>query len=260
MLKTLKKEVKWRKDKKYLFICDCKRLIDLKLDLKYEEFLRKLSSGIKPNSLDSEEKRILSEFEKMELLNDLEFRQINKNEFNQAMNVLDNELGKNRVRNSKFLYEKFKEFPQFFIGVFLGKELIGIICGFPRENYLLISEIAIDCRFHNRGFGKKLISEFEKVAFKKYDRIHVGALDDSIYFYSSLKYSSFLLIQFEEKAYSQENFKEFDIIKRGSGFLEVKTKKLDLDYLKELRAKYPKAHFQYIFTKHPPKSPKTLNT
>ena len=38
---TLKKEVKWRKDKNNILICNCKILDDLKIDLKYNDFMKK---------------------------------------------------------------------------------------------------------------------------------------------------------------------------------------------------------------------------
>ena len=190
----------------------------------------------------------------MDLLSKLEVRKIKKSEFKKAMNILDNELGKDKVRSPSFLYNKFKEFHEFFIGVFLGGELIGIVCGFPRESYLLISEIAIDEKFHKRGFGKKLIKEFEKIALiKRYNKIKVGARGDAVHFYSSLGYKPFLLMQFKEKDYCEESFK-FRIIKKKKInkeiIIEINNKdgysKKELEYY---RKKYPKAKFQYIFTK-----------
>mgnify|MGYP001590404523 CR=1 FL=1 len=122
----------------------------------------------------------------------LKISPLNKKDFPQAMEILNEELGKNRVRSANFLLKKFKQFPKFFIGVYLDKELIGIICGFPRE----------DSRFHRRNFGRKLVEEFEEVAKKEnYNKINVGAQDESVGFYSSLRFEPFLLIQFNEKDY-----------------------------------------------------------
>ncbi len=94
MMQTLKKEVKWRKDKKAIFICDCKRLSDLKIDLKYEGFLKKLSSGVIFDLLDDFEKRLFLEFKKMNLLTDLKIKTLPEEDFEKAMEILDNELGK----------------------------------------------------------------------------------------------------------------------------------------------------------------------
>ena len=109
MIRILKKQVKWRKDRKALFICDCKRLIDLKLSFEYESFLKKLSYGLNPIKLAGEEYLIFLEFEKMDLLDDLKINQLPKEDFYLSMRILDNELGKNRVRDSNFLKEKFNE-------------------------------------------------------------------------------------------------------------------------------------------------------
>jgi len=56
------------------------------------------------------EKKVFSDFEKMELLSKLELKQLEEKDFQKAMEILDNELGKERVRNSSFLFDKFKKF------------------------------------------------------------------------------------------------------------------------------------------------------
>ena len=139
------------------------------------------------------------------------------------------------------------------MGLFLDKELIGVICGFPREDYLLMSELAIDSRFHRRGFGRRLVTAFEKIAKGKYKQINVGAEDKVIGFYKSLNYKPFLLIQFKKEDYGLDNFKKFNILRKRKDkeyiILDIKTKKAELKLLDKLRKKYPKAYFQYIFTK-----------
>jgi ribosomal protein S18 acetylase RimI-like enzyme len=255
MIQTLNKHVRWRVEKKEILICDCKRLIDLKLPLEYISFMNKLERGVDREKLNEKEKKVFSDFEKMKLLSNLEIRQITPKEFDYAMDIFDEELGKDRGIKREFLHKKFKEIPKFFIGIFLGDRLIGAICGFPREDYLPISKIAIISRFQNRNFGRKLVERFEEIARKQYDKINVGAEDRAIGFYESLpRYKPFLLIQFEKKNYSDENFNKFDIIKKydfdkNNRAIEVKIKKVDLKYLEKLRKKYPKAWFQYIFTK-----------
>lgn len=255
MMQTLNKHIRWRKDKKDILICDCKRLIDLKLPLKYESFMENLNKGIEKNNLTEEEKKVFSDFEKMKLLSKLEFRRIKSKEFDNAIEILDNELGKDKGIKKDVLYKKFKEFPEFFIGAFLNNEIIGVICGFPRDNYLLISKIAVDKRFHNRGFGKKLVEKFEEVAKGKYNKINVGARDNSLYFYKSLLgYKPFLCIQFKEGDYSKKDFDNFQIIKEynfdSKNFvIEAEINECNLNLLNKLRKKYPRAYFQYIFTK-----------
>lgn len=187
------------------------------------------------------------------MLSKLEVRKIKKSEFESAMHLLDREL-KVRVRGNTFLFEKFKEFGEFFIGIFLDEEIIGFICGFPREDYLLISEIAVDSRFQRRGFGKKLVKSFEDSALrKKYKKINAGAEDEAAEFYSSLGYKPFLLIQYKKGVYDKENFKNLRVLGvKGEGEyerLDIKSDSADISLLHKLRKKYPKASFQYIFTK-----------
>ncbi|MFA5061262.1 MAG: GNAT family N-acetyltransferase [Candidatus Pacearchaeota archaeon] len=197
--------------------------------------------------LDGAEKEIISDFNKMKLLETFEVRNITKSEFNSALDILDSELGKKRVRSNVSLREKFNQYPQFFIGVFLGGDLIGVVCGFPREDYLLISELAVDGKFQRRGFGKLLVEEFEKKA-RGY-KIKAGAQDGTIDFYKSLLYKPFLLVQFNEGDYFPEDFNGFKINKSNEEFLEINEENVSLERLEELRKRFPKAYFQYIFTK-----------
>ncbi len=177
------------------------------------------------------------------------FKKLPLEDFSLAMNILDNELGKERVRNSDFLKKKFKEFPDYFIGLYLRNELMGVVCGFPREDYLLMSEIAVDSRFQRRKFGEMLVKEFEKIGFQKYTKIHAGALDKAIEFYKSLNYKPFLLVQFKKGDYAEKDFSNFEILAiRDYGF-ELKIKDCNLKELSKLRKIYPKANLQYIFTK-----------
>ena len=191
----------------------------------------------------------------MKLIPKLIIRRIRKEEFNQAIKIFDNELGKDKGIKNDILYQKFKEFPEFFIGAFLDNEMVGVICGFPRPDYLSMSKMAIKPVFQNRSFGSRLVVAFEKIAKGKYNKINVGALDKSLYFYKSLSgYKPFLCIQFKVGDYSKEDFNDFRIIKEYNFdsknlVIEADINECNLNLLNKLRKKYPKAHFQYIFTK-----------
>ncbi len=117
-----------------------------------------------------------------------------------------------------------------------------------------MSELAIDSKFQKRGFGKRLVEKFERVAKEKYNRINVGAEDKAINFYSNIGYKPFLLIQFKSKDYSNNDFNNFAIIRKYDfgGYLTIESKviRYNLEILNKLRKKYPKAYFQYIFTKN----------
>ncbi len=250
---TLNKHVKWRKDNKKILICDCKRLIDLKLNLEEINFMNRLQKGICERDLSKEEMLLINDFKKLKLLSKLSLRRLKKDELIKSFKILDTEINK-RPRDNKFLIEKYSKFPQFFIGLFLDKEIIGVIFGFPREDYLLISEIAVDSKFKNRGFGKKLVNMFEAVAKGKYNQINVGARDDAINFYLSLNYNPILLIQYKKNDYPISDFKRFNILNKKEDknnyiILEIKAKEVSKNFLKRLRKKYPRAHIQYIFTK-----------
>jgi len=242
---TFNKHVRWRVDNQEIFICDCKRLIDFKLPIDCEIFMNKIDSGLNEIDLNTREKKLLTDLNKMKLLSKFEIRDIRPREFDKAMKILESEFGKNRVRDNDFLKEKFCEFPQFFIGAFIDEEIIGVVCGFPREDYLLLSELAVDRRFQKRGFGKQLVKEFERVASKK---INVGAEDSAIGFYKSLNYKPFLLIQFEKGKYSEEDFSGFKVLRQGNGFLEADADEVSLEKIEDLKKRFSNAYFQYIFT------------
>lgn len=183
----------------------------------------------------------------------LKIRKIQKEEYKKALRILENGLGKKRVKSNKILPKKFERFSKFFIGAFLNKKIVGFICGYPRKDYLQISMLAIDSKFRGKGLGKKLVKEFEKTAKDKYKKINVGAEDKVLGFYSALGYKPFLLIQFKPKDNFSRDFSQFKIIKKYNfnGYLTIEAKiiRYDLKGLDKLRKKYPKAYFQYIFTK-----------
>lgn len=252
MMKTFKKEIKWREEKDSIFICDCKLLRDLFLPKKYLDFIIRFHSGILENELNRKEIKVLNDFKRLNMVGNLHIGPISGNFFKKATQILDNELGAERVRDNDFLYKKFKEYPEFFLGIFLDDELIGVVFGFPREDYLLMSELAIDRRFQRRGFGGLLVKEFEKVAKeRKHHKINVGSDDKAINFYSSLDYKPFLLVQYGKDVYFAEEFK-LPIMRKGNreeDFVELKIRQFSANILKNLRRRFPKAYFQYIFTK-----------
>jgi|TARA_B100002003_G_C13991111_1_gene478920 GNAT superfamily N-acetyltransferase len=210
---------------------------------------QKISSGIECEKLISEEKQIFLEFQTLNYLTQLKTKNLPKEDFEKAMILLDNELGKKRIRSRKFLEKKYKQGQDYFIGLYLGEELIGVVCGFPREDYLLMSEIVIDSKFQKRGFGKILVKKFEKVGFENHNKINIGALDNAIKFYESLGYSPFLLVQFNNKEYSKEDFEDFEILSIRDQGVELKIDSFSLNELKKLRKKFSKANLQYIFIK-----------
>ncbi len=151
MLYTLSKHIKFRLEKNKVLLCNCKKLSDYKVPKHYYKFLLKLKHGIEKEKLTIKEKKLFSDLKKARCITTLTFRPITKKEFEKAHVLLEQELFKHvrRTRSKKFLFEKYKKNPFFFIGCFLGKELIGVIQGFPREDYLLISELAVSAKFRN---------------------------------------------------------------------------------------------------------------
>ncbi len=214
-METLNKHIRWRKEKEIL-ICDCKRMIDLKIPTRYEKEMIKLERGEKID------KKLLSDFKKLGLLANLEIKQISNQK--ELFDLLDKFL-KDRTRTNKFLAEKLKKYPKFFLGLYLNKELIGAICGFYREDYIVISELVIDSKFRRKGFATLLVKEFEKNSDKN---INVGALDKSINFYKSLGYKSHLFVQKDKEHFY------------------VKCKP-EMKKIIEWRENCPSLCFQYIF-------------
>jgi GNAT superfamily N-acetyltransferase len=249
---VLNPHVKWRKEAKEILICDCKRLVDLKISLEFENVLKKFEAEFKSEELLQNERLLFSDLNRLKMISSLEIKLIKLKDFDRVMEIFNIEFN-NMVRTRKFLISKFKKFPEFFIGLFIDNYLQGIICGFPREDYLLISEIAIRTPLKGRGFGKKLVQEFENNAKSKYRKINVGAEDEVIGFYENLGYSPFLLIQSKPGICKETDFKNLEIIRKyragGQECFEFKIKKVDLSKLNILRKIYPKVNFQYIFTK-----------
>lgn len=67
----LKTNIKFRKEKKFVLLCDCLNFIDFQLPLEYFNLLKKLSKGLVFNSnLKNEEIEVLKDLNTMELLAD----------------------------------------------------------------------------------------------------------------------------------------------------------------------------------------------
>lgn len=248
-MKTLSKHTKYRIEDNEILICQCKELLDFKLDFKFLCALKKIDRGLKFSEvLSSEEKILYNELNKIKALVELKIKSLNQKNYSKAYKLLDKNL--KLTRTKKFLVEKLKEYPQFFKGLYLDNELIGVIQGFPREDYILLSEIAVDERFRNRGFGHLLVKEFEK---NVHGKIKVGAQENAVNFYKSLGYQPSIFIQVKKKNWDLSKLKGYRIIYQISfeniiGF-EIECKEVNLDLLDQLNKKFNPISVQYLFTK-----------
>jgi len=178
-----------------------------------------------------------------------EIRRIKPAEFDPAMDILEKELGDGMGRTRKELKKTFNKTPEFFIGAFIDDKIEGIICGFPREDYLLMSEIAVYSQFQKHHFGKKLMEEFEKKAFEKYNKIKLISKDDVKGFYFGLGFTPSIFIQFEDKIYTPKDFENEKIISMKRYGVELTSENCSEKELATFREKYPLANMQYLFTK-----------
>ena len=167
----------------------------------------------------------------------------------QVYKFLQNNL--HLVRTEEFLKEKLKEFPQYFKGLYLDDKLIGVIQGYPRDDYILISEIAIDQKFRKKGYGSKLVKAFEKEIHNK--KIKVGAQDNSISFYKSLNFKPSIFMQFKKENFNQNILKDYKILyqKEYAGLLgiEIEIKKISLNQINKFKDRLKPYSIQYLFTK-----------
>ena len=62
------KHVRFRKEKKFIFLCDCKSLKDFKVPLEYWDFLLKLQRGVDSMQLSPKESLLIEDFNKAELV------------------------------------------------------------------------------------------------------------------------------------------------------------------------------------------------
>jgi GNAT superfamily N-acetyltransferase len=187
---------------------------------------------------DKTPERIVNEI----ILHLVHIKPLNSNNYHSIYNFLQNNLHLSRTED--FLKEKLQEYPQYFKGLYLDDELIGVIQGFPRDDYILISEIAVDRRFRRKGYGTLLIKAFETEVQHK--EIKVGAQDEAIQFYLSLGYKPSIYVQLKKDSWPPKNFivkQEFEDI---VGY-EIAVDKIDLDLLEDWKSKAISA--QYLFTK-----------
>ncbi len=188
-------------------------------------------------------------------------RKIRKEELKTTYDFLNRKLLKNNtysILTAKRVHNMFKKYPYFFIDVFLDNKIIGVIGG-KRKNAgeATISFLCIDSKFKGKGFGKRLVKEFEKQAIKrKYKAIKLGSLNESVGFYNSLGYKPSILIQIKKKKFNnkiKEKLKKFQIIfiNQVNNYkgIEVKCDKTDLSLLKKLKNDFKTKAVQYLFTK-----------
>ena len=156
------------------------------------------------------------------------------------------------------MLKNIKQNPSLFIGLYLENEIIGAIQGFPRDNYILLSEIAVDIRFRNRKFGSLLMKEFETNAIKyEYPCIKAGAEEKAIGFYSANGYLPSLFAQVKEKyerkaleALEKYSYKITAVtyVNKITG-IEIASKDCNLLKLKEIRKLLSPLSAQFLFTK-----------
>lgn len=253
---TLSKHTKFREEEEDVFLCQCKDMVDFRVEHKYLELLKKLSAYVEETELSAEEKEFVAELRKARMLSDICLRTISEQEFDKADELLVKYLyTKKRPRSYDFLKDQFRQFPQFFIGLFVGDELVGVIQGFPREDYLLISEIALKPQFRNKGFGRLLLIEFERRAkTEKYQKICVGAEDKAIGFYKKAGYKPFLMAQIEKNiGKSKPTLSKYQLIKKyvdnNYDIYELVAEQDTIEYLEEAKKDFKTPHCQFIFYK-----------
>lgn len=257
---TFSKHAKFRQEKDNILICNCKLLQDFKIGLEFKNFINKVNEGIDPKKIIPEKEHLLfKDLQTMRLLSELSIKQITFDNFKYADNFMENHLYLgNRPRDYKFLLNKLKQNPSLFIGLYLNNEIIGAIQGFPRDDYILLSEIAVDIRFRNRKFGSLLMKEFEKNAKKyKYSYIKAGAEETAIGFYSANGYLPSLFTQIKEeyeiktlKALEKQGYKIIAVthVNKITG-IEIASKDCNLLKLKDIRKLINPLSAQFLFTK-----------
>jgi GNAT superfamily N-acetyltransferase len=205
------------------------------------------------------EKLLLGNIKPIDMIAGLIVRPIILGEYPIADNFLERHLYHGRrPRSYEFLLEKLRENPKLFLGLYLGDELIGVIEGFPREDYLLLSEIAVDMRFRSRGFGTLLIRYFEEEAKKSgYDKIKLGAEDNAVKLYLNNNYIPSLFLQVYDAVADEilDGLKGTDMpiinVSKHDGMtgIELKIEKMDMSQLKSLKEIFNPVSIQYLFTK-----------
>ncbi|MBI4450738.1 GNAT family N-acetyltransferase, partial [Candidatus Woesearchaeota archaeon] len=154
-----------------------------------------------------------------------------------------------------FLRQKLMENPGLFIALTLDGEIIGVVQGFPRDDYLLLSEMAVDARFRGRGFGRRLLREFETVArLKGFTKIKLGAVDDAAKFYLAQGYTPSIFVQVEEaREHAAVQLLGKDRVvaishSNGLSGIELRTSKCDVTLLREIEQLVKPVSCQFLFT------------
>ncbi len=261
---ALSNHLKFREEKDSIFLVDCKRLRDFKLGKEFLPVLNKFKSGFYPSDIKSvEEKSLFRDIKKIRGFVSFSIKPLVSAEYKSVYLFIQKTLFSNKEilqpRTYRFLLSKLKKHNSFFLGAYIGKTLVGIIQGFPREDYLLLSELAVVKEFRGRNFGRLLVQAFEKQAVKKdFKKIKLGAQDESIDFYKKQGYAPSILIQTRKKnsktrlgqllkkykPISIKENKDIMIIE-----LECPKKNTPLEVLDKLKKEFNAFSTQYLFTK-----------
>jgi len=246
---TFSKDIKFREEKDYIYICNCKLLQDFKVKSEYLDIINKINRGVFEKDLKGKELLLYNDFKTLNFLKPLNIKKIKKTDFKKVYEFLKENL--TLKRSYRFLLNKLKNGTGKFYGIYLDKLLIGAILGFPREDYFLISELAVDQKFRYRNFGSKLIKKLEN---NVKGQLKVGAMDESTEFYKKMKYKRSVQIQIKISLFKQLKnfFDEIDILhfKKIKDLVAIEIK--DSDEKKVLKKIFPRKIIskQYIFTKY----------
>lgn len=261
---TLSNHLKFREEKDNIFLVDCKRLRDFKLGKEFLPVLKKFKSGFCLSQTRSvKEKSLFKDIKKISGFVSFIIKPLVSAEYKSAYSFIQKTLFSNKdilqPRTYSFLLSQLKKHNSFFLGAYVGKELAGIIQGFPRDDYLLLSEFAVAQKFRGRNFGRLLVKAFEKQAVKAgFKTIKLGAQEEAIDFYKRLGYAPSILVQVKKsdcknklvgllKKYKQESVKE----NKGVLLIELKcfAKNTPVSLLNKLKKEFGAFSTQYLFTK-----------
>lgn len=261
---TLSNHLKFREEKDSIFLTDCKRLRDFKLGKEFLPVLKKFESGFCQSDIQSvKEKSLFNDIKKIKGFVPFSIKPLVSAEYKSVYLFIQKTLFSNKnilqPRTYRFLLSQLKKHNSFFLGAYIGKTVVGIIQGFPRDDYLLLSELAVAKKFRGRHFGGLLVQAFEKQAVKEgFKRIKLGAQKEAIDFYKKQGYIPSILVQIRKKNSKiriKQLFKKYKPIsvKESKGVmlieLECLRKNTPLDLLDKLKKEFNAFSTQYLFTK-----------
>jgi len=186
---------------------------------------------------------------------------IQESEIDEVIDFHNKYLGERDFINKEEIFKRLHSNSGIFLIAKDNNKIIGIKLGYIDNDICIGRGIAVDNKYRKLGIGKSLVQTFEK-ELKKHKQVKkyvfASSTKEGVPFHIRLGYKPIVLLQSEDNdLLKRVDLKNFTITKNSYNDIYntyqtyVKpNRELDLEYLSELKSRYPDIDIQYLFEKN----------